>query len=117
VATRRTSVLLVGLAALLAALAVSGSAYDRVWLLEIFRSARAAGAAFTYRLPLTPLLCLPAALVLMLGCLHLCRVPLRFEIADLLDIAHSPATSFGFLPVVPALGARRSAARASFAGA
>ena len=115
---------MVGLAALLAALGVSGwRPYDRpTWLLEVFPILLVLPVLlFTYRrFPLTPLLyaCLFLhALVLMLGGAYTyARVPLGFEIADLLDLARNPYDKIGhfFQGFVPALGAREILLRGRF---
>lgn len=103
-------------AALLALLALSGARpYDRAtWLLEVFPVIIALPVMwFTYRrFPLTTLLyaCIFLhAVVLMIGGAYTyARVPLGFQIADLLHLSRNPYDKIGhfFQGFVPALAAR-----------
>ena len=112
----RTRSLALASVALLALLALSGvRPYDRAtWLLEVFPVIIALPAMWlTYRhFPLTTLLyaCIFLhAVVLMLGGAYTyARVPLGFQIADLLHLSRNPYDKIGhlFQGFVPALAAR-----------
>src|SRR3989338_490323 len=112
----RTRPLALASVALLALLALSGiQPYDRAtWLLEVFPVIIALPVMWaTYRrFPLTTLLyaCIFLhAVVLMLGGAYTyARVPLGFQIADLLHLSRNPYDKIGhlFQGFVPALAAR-----------
>ncbi|MHB0925996.1 MAG: DUF2238 domain-containing protein [Gallionellaceae bacterium] len=112
----RTRSLALASVALLALLALSGvRPYDRAtWLLEVFPVIIALPVMWaTYRrFPLTTLLyaCIFLhAVVLMLGGAYTyARVPLGFQIADLLHLSRNPYDKIGhlFQGFVPALAAR-----------
>ena len=112
----RTTVLIAALAALLAALVLSGlKPFDRTtWVLEVFPVVIALPVLlWTYhRYPLTSLLYLLIfvhALVLMLGGAYsYARVPLGFWIADFFHLSRNPYDKIGhfFQGFVPALIAR-----------
>jgi putative membrane protein len=112
----RTQALVIASVALVALLALSGiRPYDRTtWLLEIFPVVIALPIMWTsyQRFPLTTLLyvCIFVhALVLILGGVYTyARVPLGFQIADLLGVARNPYDKIGhfFQGFVPALVAR-----------
>lgn len=114
--TLRTRPLALASVALLALLALSGvQPYDRAtWLLEVFPVIIALPVMWaTYRrFPLTTLLyaCIFLhAVVLMLGGAYTyARVPLGFQIADLLHLSRNPYDKIGhlFQGFVPALAAR-----------
>ena len=114
--TDRSTSLLVASAILVALLALSGlHPYDRAtWLLEIFPVLIALPIMWsTYRrFPLTTLvytLIFVHALVLMLGGIYTyARVPLGFQIADILHLTRNPYDKIGhfFQGLVPALVAR-----------
>ncbi|HUX83215.1 MAG TPA: DUF2238 domain-containing protein [Halothiobacillus sp.] len=120
----RTKVLWLASALLLGMLVVSGvDAYDRpTWALEVFPVVVALPLLWaTYRrFPLTTLLyvCIFLhALVLMLGGTYTyARVPLGFEIADLLGIERNPYDKIGhfFQGFVPAIAAREILIRGDF---
>jgi putative membrane protein len=112
----RTTLLVLASLVLLGLLAVSGAQpYDRAtWALEVFPIFVALPLLwFTYkRFPLTTLVyvCIFLhALVLMLGGAYTyARVPLGFQIADLLDLSRNPYDKIGhfFQGFVPALVTR-----------
>ena len=112
----RTPLLVVATLVSIALLALSGAKpYDRTtWLLEVLPIIIAMPIMFaTYRrFPLTNLLyvCIFIhAIVLMVGGAYTyARVPLGFEIADLLGLHHNPYDKIGhfFQGLVPALVAR-----------
>jgi len=120
---RKTQTLLVALAFLLAALALSGfRPYDRgTWLMEVFPVIIAIPILWaTYkRFPLTTVLyvCIFLhALVLMLGGAYTyARVPLGFQIAEALGLHRNPYDKIGhfFQGFVPALVAREILIRGS----
>lgn len=109
---------------LLAVLAVSGShPYDRLtWLMEVFPIFVAIPVlCLTYKTyPLTTLLYIFVflhALVLMLGGTYTyARVPLGFQIAEILDLPRNPYDKIGhfFQGLVPALVAREILIRGRF---
>ncbi|MDD5385233.1 MAG: DUF2238 domain-containing protein [Gallionella sp.] len=111
-------------AALLALLALSGARpYDRAtWLLEVFPVIIALPVMWvTYRrFPLTTLLyaCIFLhAVVLMIGGAYTyARVPLGFQIADLLHLSRNPYDKIGhfFQGFVPALAAREILMRGQY---
>ena len=115
-ATPRTRILLVALAALLGLLALSGARpYDRAtWTLEVLPVLIALPVLWaTYgRFPLTTLLYVGIflhAVVLMVGGAYTyARVPLGFEIADVLGLVRNPYDKIGHFMqgFVPALAAR-----------
>ena len=110
--------------AIVALLAVSGiGPYDRTtWVLEIFPVVVALPLLWAtyHRFPLTTLLycCIFVhALVLMLGGAYsYARVPLGFQIAELLDLSRNPYDKIGhfFQGFVPALVAREILVRGEF---
>ncbi len=120
----RTRNLALSAAALIGLLVVSGlDPYDRTtWALEVFPIVLALPVmAFTYRrFPLTTLLyaCIFAhALVLMLGGAYTyARVPLGFQIQDLLQLGRNPYDKIGhfFQGFVPALAAREILIRGAY---
>lgn len=120
----RTRFLALASAALLALLAISGTRpYDRAtWLLEVFPVIIALPVMWvTYRrFPLTTLLyaCIFLhAVVLMLGGAYTyARVPLGFQIADLLHLSRNPYDKIGhlFQGFVPALAAREILVRGQY---
>ena len=121
---RKTQTLLVALAFLLAALALSGfRPYDRgTWLMEVFPVIIAIPILWaTYkRFPLTTVLyvCIFLhALVLMLGGAYTyARVPLGFQIAEALGLHRNPYDKIGhfFQGFVPALVAREILIRGGY---
>ena len=112
----RTRSLALASAALLALLALSGARpYDRAtWLLEVFPVIIALPVMWaTYRrFPLTTLLyaCifLHAVVLMVGGAYTYARVPLGFQLADLLHLERNPYDKIGhlFQGFVPALAAR-----------
>jgi len=112
----RTRSLALASAALLALLALSGARpYDRAtWLLEVFPIIIALPVMWaTYRrFPLTTLLyaCifLHAVVLMVGGAYTYARVPLGFQLADLLHLERNPYDKIGhlFQGFVPALAAR-----------
>jgi putative membrane protein len=112
----RTNFLLFGLALLVLSLVVSGvNPYDRAtWIMEVFPVIVAVPVLWaTYRrFPLTPLLyCaifLHSSVLILGGAYSYARVPLGFEIADLLGLQRNPYDKIGhfFQGFVPALIAR-----------
>ena len=121
---KRSSALVVAAVATIVLLAVSGwRPHDRTtWLLEVFPVIIVLPILWgTYRrFPLTTLLyaCIFVhALVLMLGGAHTyARVPLGFQIAELLDLSRNPYDKIGhfFQGFVPALAAREILIRGGF---
>jgi len=122
--SNRTQSLVLALILLLGLLALSGfRPYDRAtWVLEVFPIFIAVPLLWkTYhRFPLTTLLYFLIflhALVLMLGAAYTyARVPLGFEIADLLGIQRNPYDKIGhfFQGFVPALVAREILIRGTY---
>ncbi len=122
--TDRTPTLLASLVAVLALLFVSGwKPYDRVtWLMEVFPVLVAIPVLwFTYRrFPLTTLLyvCIFLhALVLIMGGMYTyARVPLGYEIAEILGLHRNPYDKVGhfFQGFVPALIAREILVRGRY---
>ncbi len=120
----RESRLLIAAAVLVGLLALSGvRPYDRAtWLLEVFPVLIALPVMFaTYRrFPLTGLLyglIFAHAVVLMVGGAYsYARVPLGFEIADLLHVSRNPYDKIGhfFQGFVPALVAREILLRGEY---
>ena len=123
-ATPRTRILLVALAALLGLLALSGARpYDRAtWTLEVLPVLIALPVLWaTYgRFPLTTLLYVGIflhAVVLMVGGAYTyARVPLGFEIADVLGLVRNPYDKIGHFMqgFVPALAAREILVRGHY---
>ncbi len=121
---RRTPTLIVASAALVALLALTGiRPFDRTtWLLEVFPILVALPVLWaTYRrFPLTDLLYVLIflhAIVLMVGGTYsYARVPLGFQIADLLQLSRNPYDKIGhfFQGFVPALIAREILLRGGF---
>lgn len=121
---RRARNLLLSAAALIALLVLSGlHPYDRTtWALEVFPVAIALPVmALTYRrFPLTTLLYASIflhALVLMLGGAYTyARVPLGFQLQDLLQLERNPYDRIGhfFQGFVPALVAREILVRGAY---
>ena len=113
---RRSQVLVVASIVLIALMALSGARpYDRTtWMLEVFPVAVALPVLWASyrRFPLTNLLYFLIflhALVLMTGGLYTyARVPIGFQIADLLGLSRNPYDKLGhfFQGLVPALVAR-----------
>lgn len=122
-AAQRSSMLLFASLALLALLVWSGlHPYDRTtWVLEVFPIAIALPIMWnTYqRCPLTTLLYiaifLHAAVLMLGGAYSYARVPLGFEIAELLGLSRNPYDKIGhfFQGLVPALVAREILIRAN----
>lgn len=122
--TPRSRILLIAALVILALLALSGARpYDRTtWVLEIFPVIIALPLLWATwrRFPLTTLLytCIFVhALVLMLGGAYTyARVPLGFQIAELLDLSRNPYDKIGhfFQGFVPALVAREILVRGEF---
>jgi putative membrane protein len=120
----RTTWLLIALAALLALLALSGfRPYDRAtWALEVAPIFIALPILWTTyeRFPLTTLLyaCIFIhAIVLMVGGAYTyARVPLGFQIADMLGVHRNPYDKIGhfFQGFVPALAAREILIRGDY---
>ncbi|MDO8177769.1 MAG: DUF2238 domain-containing protein [Undibacterium sp.] len=120
----RTKALLLACCALLALLAISGwQPYDRAtWVLEIFPVLIALPILFaTYRsFPLSTLLYIGifahAAVLMLGGAYTYARVPLGFEIADLLHLSRNPYDKIGhfFQGLVPALVAREILIRGEY---
>lgn len=120
----RTATLLAAAAILVCLLVLSGlHPYDRTtWMLEVFPVVLALPLmALTYRrFPLTTLLYACAflhALVLMAGGAYsYARVPLGFQIADLLQLSRNPYDKIGhfFQGFVPALAAREILIRGGY---
>lgn len=120
----RPGILIASAVVLFGLLAFSGlQPYDRTtWVLEVFPIVLALPVmAFTYRrFPLTTLLyaCIFAhALVLMLGGAYTyARVPLGFQIQDLLQLGRNPYDKIGhfFQGFVPALVAREILIRGAY---
>lgn len=120
----RTRTLLIASATLLVLLALSGlHPFDRTtWLLEIFPILIALPILFaTYRkFPLTSLvyaLIFCHAVILMLGGAYsYARVPLGFQIADLLNLSRNPYDKIGhfFQGFVPAMVAREILIRGEY---
>jgi putative membrane protein len=121
---QRARVLVAGSVVLIALLALSGTRpYDRTtWALEVFPVVIALPALWaTYkRFPLTSVLyaCIFAhALVLMLGGAYTyARVPLGFQLAELLGLERNPYDRIGhfFQGFVPALVAREILVRGEY---
>ena len=113
---RRSQVLVVASIVVIALMALSGARpYDRTtWMLEVFPVAVALPVLWASyrRFPLTNLLYFLIflhALVLMTGGLYTyARVPIGFQIADLLGLSRNPYDKLGhfFQGLVPALVAR-----------
>jgi putative membrane protein len=122
--TPRSRILLIAALVILALLALSGARpYDRTtWVLEVFPVIIALPLLWATwrRFPLTTLLytCIFVhALVLMLGGAYTyARVPLGFQIAELLDLNRNPYDKIGhfFQGFVPALVAREILVRGEF---
>ena len=122
--TPRSRILLIAALVILALLALSGARpYDRTtWVLEVFPVIIALPLLWATwrRFPLTTLLytCIFVhALVLMLGGAYTyARVPLGFQIAELLDLSRNPYDKIGhfFQGFVPALVAREILVRGEF---
>jgi len=120
----RTRLLLTASIVLIASLAVSGiQPYDRAtWLLEVLPVIIALPVLwFTYRtFPLTTLLyiCIFChAMVLIIGGTYTyARVPMGFQLAELLDLSRNPYDKIGhfFQGFVPALIAREILIRGAF---
>jgi putative membrane protein len=121
---QRSQVLLIALVALVLLLVASGlRPFDRgTWVLEVFPIVIALPVLWaTYRrFPLTSLLYVLIfghAVVLMVGAAHsYARVPLGFEIADLLHLSRNPYDKIGHFcqGFVPALIAREILLRGGF---
>lgn len=121
---RRTAWLLAAVSVLLALLVLSGlHPYDRTtWIMEVLPVVIVIPLLWLtwQRYPLTPLLyvCIFVhALVLILGGTHTyARVPLGFEIADLLGLTRNPYDKIGhfFQGFVPALAAREILLRGAY---
>lgn len=121
---RRTAWLLAAVSVLLALLVLSGlHPYDRAtWIMEVLPVVIVIPLLWLtwQRYPLTPLLyvCIFVhALVLILGGTHTyARVPLGFEIADLLGLTRNPYDKIGhfFQGFVPALAAREILLRGAY---
>jgi putative membrane protein len=122
--TPRSRILLIAALVILALLALSGARpYDRTtWVLEVFPVIIVLPLLWATwrRFPLTTLLytCIFVhALVLMLGGAYTyARVPLGFQIAELLDLSRNPYDKIGhfFQGFVPALVAREVLVRGEF---
>lgn len=122
--TSRTKGLLLACFALLVLLAISGwRPYDRAtWVLEVFPVLLALPILFaTYRrFPLSTLLYIGifahAAVLMLGGAYTYARVPLGFEIADLLHLSRNPYDKIGhfFQGLVPALVAREILIRGEY---
>ncbi|MEZ5565747.1 MAG: DUF2238 domain-containing protein [Gammaproteobacteria bacterium] len=120
----RTPWLLTGLVVLIALLILSGlQPFDRAtWIMEVLPVIIAVPILWTTyrRFPLTTLLyvCIFVhALVLMMGGAYTyARVPLGFEIADLLGVTRNPYDKIGhfFQGFVPALAAREILIRGAY---
>jgi putative membrane protein len=123
-ADQHTKAPLIGSALLLALLVLSGiQPFDRpTWLLEVFPNLIALPVLWaTYRrFPLTNLLyaCIFAhAVVLMVGAAYTyARVPLGFELAELMNLSRNPYDKIGhfFQGFVPALAAREILLRGKY---
>lgn len=121
---RRSRTLLCALAALLALLILSGwQPYDRTtWLMEVFPIFIVVPAlCLTHeKFPLTPLLyaCifLHATVLMLGGAYTYARVPLGFQIADILNLHRNPYDKIGhfFQGFVPALAAREILIRGAY---
>lgn len=122
--THRNSFLAAALAVNLTLLAWSGwHPYDRAtWLMEVFPVFVAVPVLWTTRrtFPLTPLLyaliCLHAVILMVGGAYTYARVPLGFQIADVLGLHRNPYDKIGHFAqgFVPALIAREILLRGAY---